>query len=76
MTAADYGSWTLERLEAKAADLAEKRTEIRLEQNAVADAIAIKRAVEGLPESARNALTVRLGGNAGAKGGVAAGKED
>lgn len=69
----DVKKWTTERLEKRAAELAEKRTEIRLEQNAISDELSIRKALEQLPESARREIYLRLEGKIAMDGGL---KED
>lgn len=71
----DLSKWTTERLERRAAELAEKRTEVRLEQNALTDELNIRTAFSQLPESARKAIELRLGGEIPVAGGVGGDQE-
>lgn len=62
-----YAGMTDAELVELADELAEQRTAIRLEQNAVADEQRARAALAGLPESTRELI---LSGNVGQSGGL------
>lgn len=64
-----YTKWSDEKLQAEADSLAEARTAIRLQQNAVADEIAIRVATKGMSEDTRKRFNLRLGGESTSEGG-------
>jgi hypothetical protein len=59
----------LDELEAERARLAEQRTALRLQQNAVEEMWAFRKATEGLPPNLVNRIALK--GEAGAKGAMA-----
>lgn len=63
-----YASMTDAQLAAAEADLAQKRTAIRLEQNACSAEIELRRKINEMSGAAREALLLRLGGGIGTAG--------
>jgi len=62
MTTTDYSQMTVDELHAEANRLAEQRTAIRLQQNAIQAELEIRKALEGMSGAAQQALRVRLEG--------------
>jgi hypothetical protein len=66
----DYTTWSVEKLMAERDRLAEQRTTIRLQQNAVDSVLQVKQAMEALPEGARRLVKIELGGSVEPQGEV------
>lgn len=58
----DYTSWTDEALAEKSAELADERTRVRLDQNAVNAEVELRRMLNDMSGAARHALVLRLTG--------------
>ncbi len=58
----DYSTWTDAKLEAKAAELAQQRTAIRLEQLKVSAELEVRASIAQLSPAAREVFAIRVGG--------------
>lgn len=63
----DYTTWSDEDLAVEADRLAEERTRVRLQQNAVSAEADLRRMMKGMSGAAREALTIRLEGGVAPK---------
>jgi len=69
----DLTTLSVEALEGLEADLAAERTAVRIRQNEVAAELAIRRALQSMPEAAREIVRLRLGGSVGVQGKTSTG---